>query len=340
MSSKRVIFGLTEDELKKFLIENGFPKFTYKQIIKWVYTKYEFDPENFSDISKGNRVKLRGLFSFDLPKVMKLSVDPADGTKKYLLKVGKYEIETVLIKERDHYTQCISTQIGCPLGCKFCITGTLGLKRNLTTSEIVAQVLAVINESGIKPRNIVYMGMGEPLLNFGNVIRSIEIFTNENGLDFGFRKLTISTVGILDKLKILIKRFPKIGIAVSLNQIPEEREDIMPVEKQYPIIKVIELFKENKKIRPTFEFVLIKGVNSSDKYAHRLLKLLKGVRCKINLIPYNENKTFPYESVSERELNNFINILYKGPNAVTVRRSKGKNIKAACGQLAGEKSDK
>ena len=309
----------------------------YKQLIKWIYTKYELNPYKFSDISKVNREKLKEIFSFQLPKIVKISIDPEDETKKYLLKVGKHEIETVLIKEKDHYTQCISTQVGCPLRCKFCITGTMGLKRNLSAGEIVGQVMAVIKESDIKPRNLVYMGMGEPLLNYENVMRSIEIYTNRKGLDFAFRKITISTIGILDKLKGLIKKFPKVTIAISLNQIPEEREDLMPAEKKYPILKILKYFEENKYFRPTFEYVLIKNINSSEKHAHKLLRLLEKIRCKINLIPYNENKIFPYESVSEEELNKFINILYKGPNAITVRRSKGKNIQAACGQLAGEK---
>ncbi len=340
MPSKSIIFNFTRNELIEILTKKGFPPYLGGQIFSWVYTKHELNPDNFTNISKENRKKIGELFDFSPLKVIDSRKSVEEETEKFLLRVKNGYIETVLMKQNDYYTQCVSSQVGCKLGCKFCATGEIGFKGNLSADEIVSQVATVKKATNILPKNLVYMGMGEPLLNYENVLKSIEILSDREGYDFGIRRITISTIGILDNLKKLVNRYPNIGIAISLNAIPEKRTAIIPAERKYPIMDIINFYRENKRIaRPTLEYTLMDGINSSKEDAKKLLKLLKNIRCKINLIPYNENPKLSYKTVSEETLNDFIKILFKGDNAVTVRRSKGKDILGGCGQLSGEMYD-
>ncbi|MCK5399120.1 23S rRNA (adenine(2503)-C(2))-methyltransferase RlmN [bacterium] len=338
MSPKKLIYDLTQEQIRDILKAHDVPKFTAKQIFSCLYAKSVFSPMDFSNISKSNRELIANIFDFTLPEIVKKETDPNDKTVKYLLRTSQGRaIETVVMDSLDHKTQCISTQDGCALGCDFCLTGNYGFKGDLSPGEIVSQVLISIKNDNIKPKNLVFMGMGEPLMNVDNVIRSVEILSHEEGLDYGMRRIIISTVGILKPLKKLLNRFPKIGIAISLNGVPGERGKLMPVEKTHPIVAIINFYTAHREYRrPTFEYVLIKGVNSSTEDAEKLLNFVEPVRCKINLIPYNENPNLKYRPPSEVELNAFIRILNKGRNAVTVRRSKGKDISGACGQLSGE----
>lgn len=338
MSSKRLIFDLTPEELREHFTSLKLPKYTAKQVLSWLYVKHIFDPLLFSNISKDNRVILKDNFNFKLPSLIKEMTDAEDGTVKYLLELDSgRRVETVLMDSMDHKTQCISTQDGCTLGCKFCLTGEYGFKGNLSAGGIVSQVMTAVKQTGEKPKNLVFMGMGEPMLNIDNVIRSLSILSCEDGLAYGMRRMILSTVGILEPLKKLLNVFPKIGIALSLNGVGGKRELLMPVEKTNPIQYIIDFYKTHREYRrPTFEYVVIKDVNSTEADAKELLRFTSQIRCKINLIPYNENPHVQYKSPSEEELNSFIKVLLKGNNAVTVRRSKGRNISGACGQLAGE----
>ena len=265
-----------------------------------------------------------------------------DGTQKFLfgLEDGN-KIESVLIPEKKRLTLCISTQAGCAMGCQFCLTGKRGLKRNLTTAEIVNQILAVRETLPDKTSitNIVLMGMGEPLANYGNVLKAIELMTHPEAFKFSSRRVTLSTVGLLPELKQLAQEKIRFRLAVSLNASTEEtRSRLMPINLRHPLKKLLELFRKYPlppRARITFEYVLLEGENDSFEDAKRLLKLLKWIPSKINLIPLNEAPGIPYKKPSEERVRQFQEILMEGGLTAVIRTSKGADISAACGQLQG-----
>jgi 23S rRNA (adenine2503-C2)-methyltransferase len=334
------IYDLSVDRLKEELSAVNIKNFVAGQIFSWIYAKNIQDMTQWTNISKANRQILANLYDTTLNTVLKITGDQK-GTKKILVELrDKHKIETVLIKEQPHYTFCISTQVGCPLRCKFCATGRMGFKRNLSPGEIVSQVLLLKKQlQDYKGKiNIVSMGMGEPLLNYDNLKTALGIITSDKGIAIAPRHICLSTAGILGEIVRLETDFPKIKLSFSLNA-PDSalREQLMPISQKEPLDKILGYFrttKEKRKFRLTFEYVLFKGVNDSLADAKKVAALVRGIPCKINLIPYNECEPFRFKTPDKHAVDAFSDYLYSKGYTVIVRWSKGKEIKSACGQLA------
>ena len=335
------IKNLTKEQLIQWLQDHKIDSYRASQILKWIYLKQADDFEDMTDLNKSMRALLSDHFTIN--RLERLDTQTSrDGTQKYLFKlVDGCLIESVLIPERDHYTLCISSQVGCAQNCRFCLTAKQGFARNLTPGEIIAQVRDVAKEvEGLKPMsNIVLMGMGEPLSNYRNVIHAIHIITdNDEGLRLSNRKVTLSTAGLIPKLLDLGKD-TKINLAVSLNATDNEtRNRLMPINRKYPIEDLIAACKDyplSPTRRITFEYILIKDVNDSEKDAERLSRLLRPLKAKVNLIPFNEFAGSGYSRSDDRTVDRFQEILLKHHYTVMIRQSKGRDISAACGQLSG-----
>lgn len=340
-TNKTDIKELNKDEIIAWLTGRAIKPYRVSQILKWTYLRQADSFEIMTDLSK----ELRNLLSlhFTIARLEKIHVETSqDGARKYLFKLrdGNH-IESVLIPERNHYTLCISSQVGCAHGCRFCRTAQRGFIRNLTRGEIVAQVRDVLNDLDDAKRlsNIVFMGMGEPLANYDNLIGAIETITDSDvGLKFSNRRVTVSTAGLAPKLSKL-GRDSRVNLAISLNATENKTRDmIMPINRKYPIEKLIEacrLFPLGPGRRITFEYVLIKGVNDSIEDAERLVSLLKPIKSKINLIPFNEHEGSEFLRPEDSVINRFQEILIKNHYTAIIRHSKGEDISAACGQLSG-----
>ncbi len=345
-----LLVGKTLPELREWAIKNNLERYRADQIYHWVYKKWEDDPERFTNLSKELRKWLKENFKFHTLGLVE-RVEAPDSVK-YLFKTEDgHLVETVLIKEKDHWTLCVSTQIGCNVGCKFCATARDGLIRNLSTAEIVDQLLWVqkdireLPKPWNKVRNIVFMGMGEPLANYNNVRKAVEIFVDQKGVDISKRRLTISSSGILHQLEKMAKDplLRNVNLAISLNAPDgETREKIMPITRTNPFEKLWEFLvnyplPEGRKI--TLEYVLIKGVNDSTKHAEKLARLVKPHRrrFKVNLIPYNPSPILPFERPSEKDIYRFQKILLDNAIIATIRWSKGQEVFGACGQLRAKR---
>lgn len=335
------IKNLTREQLIQWLQDHKIDSYRASQILKWIYLRQADDFEDMTDLNKSMRALLSDHFSIN--RLERLDIQTSqDGTQKYLFKLDDgCLIESVLIPERDHYTLCISSQVGCAQDCRFCLTAKQGFTRNLTPGEIIAQVRDVAKEmESLKPMsNIVLMGMGEPLANYRNVIHALNIITdNDEGLRCSNRKVTLSTAGLIPKLSDLGKD-TKINLAVSLNATDNEtRNRLMPVNRKYPIEDLIAVCKDyplSPTRRITFEYILIKDVNDSEMDAERLSRLLRPVKAKVNLIPFNEFEGSGYSRSDDRTVHRFQEILLKHHYTVMIRQSKGRDISAACGQLSG-----
>lgn len=330
--------SLTLTELECFLKDLGKEKYRAKQIIRWIYQRGVCDFDQMTDLAKPFReiLKERAIISRWTPEIVEQS---RDGTQKYLFRLDDGEsIEAVRIPmEGERATLCISTQVGCAMGCQFCMTGSFGLQRNLRTEEIVNQVCAALEDGPIS--NIVLMGMGEPLHNLDNVVRALDIFYLDDGLGYGTRRVTLSTCGLVPEIYALSKQI-RVQLAVSLNATTDEiRDRLMPINKRYPLSELIPACRDyahETKQRVTFEYILIGGVNDSLLDAKRLVKLLHGVRCKVNLIAYNEHDASDFKSPEDRAVKAFQNYLLQRDVVATLRASKGQDISAACGQLKGK----
>ena len=337
---------MSKDQLTAWLDEHGIASYRAAQILQWIYQRQVDAFETMTDLSKENRKLLVSRFSID--RLEKIRVKRSrDGSKKYLFRLSDGNlIESVLIPERGHLTLCISSQVGCALGCRFCFTGQGGLARNLTSGEIIAQVRD-IQKTLDDPRhlsNIVLMGMGEPLANYANVVKAIDTLThNTQGLGFANRRVTLSTAGLVDRLSNL-GRDTAVSLAISLNAADNStRNRLMPINRTYPIERLLEAcrrypLKPHRRI--TFEYILLKGINDSEKDAHRLAKLLHPVRAKINLIPFNAFEDSEFRRPDESVITRFLQILLKNNYTAIVRRSKGEDISAACGQLRAHRLGK
>ncbi|MDZ4676970.1 MAG: 23S rRNA (adenine(2503)-C(2))-methyltransferase RlmN [Oligoflexia bacterium] len=331
----------TQSELESYLTGNGKEKFRAQQLFRWIYQRKTTDPEQMTNLAKDFRSDLKNLFEFKLP-IVRHQADSVDGTRKFLMEVeGGKNIEAVLIPgNADRLTLCVSSEVGCAMGCKFCFTSKMGLMRRLTVSEIVGQFVIAANSltDGRRITNIVFMGMGEPLDNVDNVSKAIEVLHNQHGIGFALRKITISTSGLAP----LIKRVAQSGVrlAISLNATTNEiRDRIMPINKKYPLEELLAACKEytddtNEMI--TFEYVLLKGVNDTRDDAHRIAKLTKNIPSKINLIPFNEHPDSGFLRPVSNDVAEFQKILMKLGKHVLVRRTMGRDIYAACGQLRSE----
>ncbi|UCH95384.1 MAG: 23S rRNA (adenine(2503)-C(2))-methyltransferase RlmN [Candidatus Aminicenantes bacterium] len=341
------IYDLSYNQLKKEITALKMKEFAGDQVFQWLYAKNVQDTDRWCNVSKANKKILLEHYDIGLNKILRLDQDH-EGTKKILVELrDKHQIEAVLIEEKDHYTFCISTQVGCPLGCKFCATGRMGFTRNLGAGEIISQVLILRKELERQHNqnskytgkiNIVLMGMGEPLLNYNHLKKALEIIISDKWIGISPRHITLSTAGILEKIRRFEKDFPGIKLGFSLNAPGSYlREQLMPISQQERLDDIIAYFKstgKKRKHRVTFEYVLMEGINDSRADAQKTAALLKGIPCKINLIPYNECEGIEFKTPDKSRVDEFSDYLYSRGYTVMVRWSKGKEIKSACGQLA------
>ena len=347
------IVGLTRSSLRNALIESGTPEkqanMRVGQIWQWIYEKGERDFSNMTNLAKPYRVALQKNFVISVPQIISKNISQ-DGTRKYLLRIdGGHEVETVYIPEENRGTLCISSQVGCTLTCSFCHTGTQRLVRNLTSSEIVGQILVARDDldewptQGIpktEPRlvsNVVLMGMGEPLYNFDNVRDAMKIAMDPEGIALSRRRITLSTSGVVPEIATTAE---EIGcqLAISFHATTDEvRDKLVPINKKWNISNLLETLKNYPKVsnseRITFEYVMLKDINDTDEDAHRLVKLIKGIPAKINLIPFNEWPGSPFERSDWKQIESFAEIIYRAGYASPIRKPRGEDIMAACGQL-------
>jgi 23S rRNA (adenine2503-C2)-methyltransferase len=332
---------LTRDQLSQWLMEKGIERFRSDQIFKWIYIHQADSFHAMTDLGRELRDSLSRHFCISRIGIEKIFTSK-DGTRKYLFKLSDgNHIESVLIPEREHATLCISSQVGCSQGCAFCLTGRRGLLRNLTAGEIVSQVRDIIKDfrGETKPANIVFMGMGEPLANYRNLVKAIHIITDSAfGLKFSKRKVTVSTAGLVPKIQELGHE-TRVNLAVSLNATENAtRSALMPINRIYPIEQLLEAcrkFPLPPTRRITFEYILLKGINDSPEDARRLVKLLTPIRAKINLILFNEFEGSSFTRPDSASVNRFQEILFEKNMTAVIRKSKGQDICAACGQLSG-----
>ncbi len=332
---------LTRKELKAWVQALGLPGFRATQIFRWLWTPGVRTFDEMTNLSKALRTELHQKASIGSLKKLDLRVS-ADGTTKFawLLTDGRI-MESVLIPERNHFTLCLSTQVGCAMGCTFCHTARMGFKRNLTSGEIAMQALAALEhmpEAG-RLKNLVFMGMGEPLANYENLVKALYILTDDHGLNFSWRRITVSTCGLLPQMLRLGSEVD-VGLAVSLHA-PEDslRTKLMPVNKRYPLADLIAGCRQYplaRRRRITFEYILLGGLNDSVKHAEKLARLLRGIRCKINLIPCNPSHAVPFSPPTPSDVESFRKELLRHNYTAIVRKSKGADIGAACGQLYAE----
>lgn len=334
------IKDLSPGELEKFVTDNGLEPFRARQIGKWVYRKGALTFDEMTDLSKEMREFLKNSFSAGDSIELADEQISKDGTRKYLFRLRDgNQIESVLIPDKGRHTLCVSSQVGCALGCTFCLTGTVGRIRNLTPSEILDQYLLANRYSGGSVTNIVFMGMGEPLDNLDNLVRALKTMTDENFLALSPKRITVSTSGLVPRIKELGEQI-SVNLAVSLNAPRDElRDEIMPINRKYPIKELIKAsvrFPVPPRKALMFEYVLLSGVNDSDRDAYDLGHLLGGINCKVNLIPFNEADPLPYRSPSRERVLSFQEILMSFGVNVRIRKSRGRDILGACGQLAAK----
>jgi 23S rRNA (adenine2503-C2)-methyltransferase len=335
--------ALTLNQLKDLVKELGWEEYRVTQIFTWIWQKGINDIDLMTNLAKAKRELLKEKYYIGQLKPAATQQAP-DRTQKFLFFLAdNHTIESVYIPELHRKTVCVSTQVGCALGCKICYTGQIGFTRNLKFFEIADQVLQVqkITQSALGGlTNVVFMGMGEPFLNYDECLKAVEILNSDFGLNIGARKITISTVGITDKI-YEYARFPlQVKLAISLNGADDKtRNYLMPITKKYPLKELIEAIRYYTKMkgkRVTFEYVLVKGVNDRIQDAAKLRKLIINIPCKINLIPFNPFPGCELKSPNINEVERFAEILYPGLPAVTIRKSKGAEILAGCGQLSGK----
>jgi 23S rRNA (adenine2503-C2)-methyltransferase len=332
------IYEFTLKDLISELRLLNIKDFVADQIFHWVYQMGNRNIDLWTNLSKINRNILKKKYEVDLNPVIEFREDET-GTKKFLIQLRDLQrIEAVLIKEKKHYTFCLSTQVGCPLQCKFCATGQMGFKRNLSMGEILSQILLLKEEiADHKGKiNLVFMGMGEPMLNYENLKRALLIITSVKGMGISPKNITVSTAGILRGIKQFEKDFPNVKLGFSLNA-PDGslREKLMPVSKKEKLKEIMKYFRNtNRTNRITFEYVLIDGINDSIGDASEIARLLQGIPCKINVIPHNRVKGISFRAPQKSVIHKFNEILCKNGFTAIVRWSKGDKIDSACGQLS------
>ncbi len=328
---------LTYSEIENVITDMNLPKFRAKQIFKWLYSDIS-SIEDMTNLSKDLRAVLSERTTVTLPIIEEKFVSRLDETRRYLLKLsdGNY-IESVLMKYHHGYTICISSQVGCRMGCKFCASTIGGRVRNLAPSEMIGQVMAVQKDIGERISNIVMMGIGEPFDNFDNVMKFLENVSHPDGLNIGHRHITVSTCGIADKIKEFAHLAPQVTLSISLHAANDEtRNAIMPVNKMFDIGTLMDACKyyiEKTNRRISFEYTLIAGVNDNIDTADNLSRLLKGMLCHVNLIPVNAVSETGFKKTDKNQVEAFRLYLEKHKIPATVRREMGSDINAACGQL-------
>jgi len=329
-------------ELEAALEARGGERFHARQLYRWIYRRGTTDIERMTDLSRGLRAQLREEFALTTPRVVS-DERSIDGTRKFLLELDdERRIEAVFIPDTPSMTFCISTQVGCAMACDFCLTGKMGLVRNLTAGEIAGQVRVLASATNLldQPFNIVLMGMGEPLHNYDQTMKALRILHSEHGLAVSPRRVTLSTVGIVPGLERLAREPLMPNLAISLHATTDEqRSFLVPPNRKYSLQDILDVcrrFPLKKRSRITFEYVMLDGVNDTPEDARRLVRLLAGIKAKVNLIPLNPAPGIPYDRPSDARVDRFAQILADRHITVSVRKSRGRDIRAACGQLIVE----
>ena len=339
MENKKNILDLTRDDLAVWFEGQSVEAYRAGQVLKWVHRQQTDDFNEMTNLSKAHREMLTQ--NFDIRRLRLDEVaESRDGSRKHLFQLDDgLHVESVMMPERDHDTLCVSSQVGCAQGCQFCLTGIGGLQRNLTVAEIVSQVRDILDEKS-RPQpltNIVFMGMGEPLANYDNLRGALEILTdNQYGYKFANRRITVSTAGLVPKMAAL-GNDTKVNLAISLNAADNETRDrLMPINRRFPLESLIDACRAYplpSGRRITFEYILLKGINDSTQDVRKLVKLLHGVRCKVNLIPFNSHEGCKFRRPDQETILAFQKILLEAHFTTIIRQSKGQDISAACGQL-------
>ena len=334
-SKKRELYGASLEQLRTICESLGLPRFAPKQIAKWLYTRFVTDIDAMTDLSKVARERLKEHCELGLSAPLNVSVSQ-DGTKKYLFRTSQGEyIESALIPDGERMTLCVSSQAGCKMGCKFCATGRMGFRHQLSATEIINQVLSIPERDRLT--NLVFMGMGEPLDNIENLLRALDILTSEWGLAWSPTRITVSTAGVAKTLPRLLEE-SKVHIAVSLhNPFPEERKEIMPIENSYSIREVCDILRRydfTHQRRVSFEYIVLEGMNCSMRHIKELSRLLDGIKCRINLIRFHKIPDSPFYSPELERIIEFRDTLTKRGIQTTLRASRGEDIEAACGLLS------
>ncbi len=332
---KTPLFGKSADELKEIVLQMGLPAFNGRQLTEWLYKKHARTFEEMTNLSKKTRSLLEERFSVGLTNFSNVQTS-SDGTKKYLYPTSNQRfIEAAYIPDDDRATLCVSSQVGCKMGCLFCMTGKQGFQSQLSAGEIVNQISSLPERDQLS--NIVYMGMGEPFDNLEEVMKSLQILTSEWGYAMSPRRITVSTIGMIPAMKHFIEH-SECHLAVSMHTpFHEERKKLMPVENVYPIAEVVDVLRKfdwGKQRRISFEYIMFKGINDSPRHAKEIARLLGGMRCRINLIRFHPIPDTPLESSSEATIQEFREALLLKDLRTTVRASRGQDIFAACGLLS------
>ena len=353
LNSKKInLMDLTRQQMRDFFQELGEKPFRADQLVKWIYHFGEDNFDNMTNINKKLREKLKAVAEIKAPEVA-VEQRSSDGTIKWAMQVGDQQIETVYIPEADRATLCVSSQVGCALACTFCSTAQQGFNRNLTVSEIIGQVwraskiIGNFGVTGVRPiTNVVMMGMGEPLLNMNNVIPAMEIMLDDFAYGLSKRRVTLSTSGVVPALDMMREKID-VALAISLHAPNDElRDEIMPINKKYNIKMLMDSVHKYLEVsnanhgKVTIEYVLLDHVNDGTEHAHQLAEVLKNTPCKINLIPWNPFPEAPYGKSSNSRVDRFQKTLMEYGFTVIVRKTRGDDIDAACGQLAGEVIDR
>ena len=346
------LMDLTRQQMREFFAELGEKPFRADQLVKWIYHFGEDNFDNMTNINKKLREKLKAVAEIKAPEVA-VEQRSADGTIKWAMQVGEQQVETVYIPEADRATLCVSSQVGCALACTFCSTAQQGFNRNLTVSEIIGQVwraskiIGNFGVTGVRPiTNVVMMGMGEPLLDVANVVPAMEIMLDDFAYGLSKRRVTLSTSGVVPALDMLRDKID-VALAISLHAPNDElRDEIMPINKKYNIKMLMDSVHRYLEVsnanhgKVTIEYVLLDHVNDGTEHAHQLAQVLKNTPCKINLIPWNPFPEAPYGKSSNSRVDRFQKTLMEYGFTVIVRKTRGDDIDAACGQLAGDVIDR
>lgn len=332
---KQALFGKTPDELKTIVKQLNLPAFTAKQLADWFYKKHVSRFDEMTNLSKEARQLLKDQFITGLTEPIKVQVS-VDGTKKYLYRSlqGKY-IETAYIPEDDRHTLCVSTQVGCKMGCFFCMTAKQGFQGQLTAGEILNQIRSLPERDLIT--NIVYMGMGEPLDNLDETMKSLEIITSNYGFAMSPKRITVSTIGIIPGMKTFIEK-SRCNLAVSLHSpFEEDRKKLMPIQNVYPLSEVLDTIRSydfSRQRRISFEYIMFKGLNDTPRHVKELARVLNGIRCRINLLRFHPIPGTPLQSSENITIEWFRDELKSKGFMTTIRQSRGQDIEAACGMLS------
>lgn len=350
MSDKINLLDLNRADMEAFFTDLGEKSFRARQVIQWLHQYAVSDFDDMTNLSKDLRARLKEAAEIIVPEVL-LDQVSNDGTHKWLLKLDKgNSVETVFIPEKTRGTLCVSSQVGCALECSFCSTGQQGFNRNLSVAEIIGQIWVANKALGRDPKgdrvisNIVFMGMGEPLLNFDNTVKAIDLLMDDFAYGLSKRRVTVSTSGVVPALDRL-KEVSDVALALSLHAPTDElRDELVPLNKKYPISEVLDACKHyldgDTRRKVTIEYVMLEGVNDKPEHARALVKVLRGIPSKVNLIPFNSFPGTQYNRSSDAVIDRFRDILIKGGLITITRRTRGDDIDAACGQLVGTVIDK